>query len=52
MQEEYKEITDEKIQQLTPEQLERYSVCHPLCENYGLPMPHRPHRPLYPIEVC
>ena len=50
--EELNESTEERLENLTPEEYERYSACHPLCENYGLPMPHRPHRPLYPIEVC
>lgn len=48
-----RELSREELDQLTAEQVQRYSICHPdRCPNAGLPMPHRPHTPLYPTDWC
>ena len=48
-----RELNREELDQLTAEQIQRYSICHPnRCPNVGLPMPHSPHVPLYPTDWC
>lgn len=42
------ELSEEEVLKFDPEQAEFYSRCHPDCPNFGRPMPHSPHKPLYP----
>lgn len=49
----HQELSEEEFSKLNEFQSARYSACHPIyCPNYGRPMPHYPHVPLYPTYWC
>lgn len=50
-QSKHQELSEEQSLKLSDEQSQAYSRCHPVyCPNYGRPMPHSPHVPLYPTN--
>lgn len=52
-QSKHQELSEEEVNKLDEVKTARYSRCHPIyCPNYGRPMPHTPHVPLYPTDWC